>query len=131
VFEPLPNNDLRKVDHIQTDYCIDNFSVDKDGDIFGAALHAGQRFIEAFDDPLNALTPTGALRLRKVATGYEVTKVIEDGNIEVLPASTVVVHDAKTGRLFFGGMSMEVPGVIIKLILAGVFSPFIAVCDKV
>jgi len=40
--------------------------------------------------------------------------VLEDAEAEVLPAATTVIHDADTGRLFLGG----------------VWSPYLAVCEK-
>ena len=76
------------------------------------------QILSKFDDPLNEekKVASAGMRVRKVGTEgyvYEVEKVIEDGAGEVLPASTTVVHDKKTGRLF----------------LSGVFSHFIAVCE--
>jgi arylesterase/paraoxonase len=44
---------------------------------------------------------------------YTVEKIFEDDS-GVLPGSTVVIHDVKTGRYFFGG----------------VMSPFITICES-
>lgn len=46
--------------------------------------------------------PAAALRIKKQEDGnYMVEKIIEDGAGDVLSGVTTVVHDAKTGRLFF------------------------------
>ncbi|KAK6079508.1 hypothetical protein SCUP234_05677 [Seiridium cupressi] len=114
VFQPQPNGDLVKVDSIDTGYSLDNLSVDQDGNIFAAAIPDGIKFLAANLDPYKKNAPATALKVTKKSEGgFEVTKVLEDGLTEVLPGTTSVVHDAKTGRVFF----------------SGVFSPYIAVCD--
>ncbi|KAI1076983.1 hypothetical protein F5B20DRAFT_583722 [Whalleya microplaca] len=115
VYAPQADHSLTKVTHIDTEYSIDNLSVDAEGDIYAAAFPQGLKVLQAYDDPLNSFPPSAVLRVRKTPDGYEVTKILEDRDGEVLPASTTVVHDAKTGRLF----------------LSSVISPFIAVCEKV
>ncbi|GKT89663.1 serum paraoxonase arylesterase [Colletotrichum tofieldiae] len=105
-----------KVAEIPVPYSIDNLSVDGKGDIYAAVFPRGIEILQAAKDPLNISPKSAAVRIRKEGEGegvYVWEKVIEDGAGEVLPGSTVVVHDAKTGRLFFGG----------------VVSPFIAVCE--
>ncbi|OHE93609.1 hypothetical protein CORC01_11108 [Colletotrichum orchidophilum] len=115
VFEVLPKDDgLKKVADIPVPYAIDNLSVDSKGDIFAAVFPRGIEILLAGKDPLNVRPKSAAVRIRKEAEGdYVWEKIIEDGLGEVLPGSTTVVHDAKTGRLFFGGVT----------------SPFIAVCE--
>ncbi|KAJ4252873.1 hypothetical protein NW762_010779 [Fusarium torreyae] len=113
VYRILPNKDLEKVDEVKLGYGIDNASVDENGDIWVAAFPVGVEIFKAYKDPYNAHPPAAALRVRKVEGKYVVDKVIEDAEGEVLPAATTVVHDAKTGRLFF----------------SSVISPFIAVCE--
>ncbi|KAK6213937.1 hypothetical protein QIS74_09939 [Colletotrichum tabaci] len=105
---------LQKVAHIPVPYSIDNLSVDDKGDIYAAVFPRGIEILQASNDPLNARPKSAAVRIHKDGEGvYVWEKVIEDGAGEVLPGSTVVVHDAKTGRLFFGGVT----------------SPFISVCE--
>ncbi|OLN81104.1 Serum paraoxonase/lactonase 3 [Colletotrichum chlorophyti] len=105
---------LAKVVDIPLPYAIDNLSVDADGDIYAAVFPRGVEILQAAKDPLNVRPKSAAVRIRKDGEGvYVWEKVIEDGEGELLPGSTVVVHDAKTGRLFFGGVT----------------SPFIAVCE--
>ncbi|KXH66234.1 hypothetical protein CSAL01_11699 [Colletotrichum salicis] len=116
VVEVLSNdNGLKKVADIPVPYSIDNLSVDSKGDIYAAIFPRGIEILQAAKDPLNARPKSGAVRIRKEGEGvYVWEKIIEDGAGEVLPGSTTVVHDAKTGRLFFGGVT----------------SPFIAVCES-
>ncbi|KAK1725678.1 uncharacterized protein BDZ83DRAFT_618882 [Colletotrichum acutatum] len=117
VFEALSGNNgngLKKVADIPVPYAIDNLSVDGKGDVYAAIFPRGIEILQAAKDPLNARPKSAAVRIRKEGEGvYVWEKIIEDGLGEVLPGSTTVVHDAKTGRLFFGGVT----------------SPFIAVCE--
>ncbi|KAJ4174247.1 hypothetical protein NW754_004662 [Fusarium falciforme] len=113
IYRILPDNTLEKVDEVKTGYSIDNLSVDANGDIWVAAFPVGVAIFKAYEDPYNSFPPAAALRVRKVDGKYVVDKVIEDGKGEFLPAATTVVHDAKTGRLFF----------------SSVISPFISVCE--
>ncbi|KAK2042979.1 calcium-dependent phosphotriesterase [Colletotrichum somersetense] len=115
VYRVLPENDgLQKVADIPVPYSIDNLSVDGKGDIYAAVFPRGIEILQAFKDPLNKTPKSAAVRISKESEGvYVWEKVIEDGASEVLPGSTAVVHDAKTGRLFF----------------AGVVSTFVAVCE--
>lgn len=107
VFEVLSGNDdngLKKVADIPVPYAIDNLSVDGKGDIYAAIFPRGIEILQAAKDPLNARPKSAAVRIRREEDGvYVWEKIIEDGLGEVLPGTTTVVHDAKTGRLFFGG----------------------------
>ncbi|KXH53999.1 hypothetical protein CNYM01_10147 [Colletotrichum nymphaeae SA-01] len=114
VFEVLSDDGLKKVADIPVPYAIDNLSVDGKGDIYAAIFPRGIEILQAAKDPLNARPKSAAVRIRKEGERvYVWEKIIEDGLGEVLPGTTTVVHDAKTGRLFFGGVT----------------SPFIAVCE--
>ncbi|KAI8669914.1 hypothetical protein LRP88_01639 [Fusarium phalaenopsidis] len=113
IYRVLTDNTLEKVDEVKTGYSIDNLSIDANGDIWAAAFPVGVAIFKAYEDPYNSFPPATALRVRKVDGKYVVDKVIEDGEGEFLPAATTVVHDAKTGRLFF----------------SSVISPFISVCE--
>ncbi|KAI8717131.1 hypothetical protein NCS52_00787700 [Fusarium sp. LHS14.1] len=113
IYRVLPDNTLEKVDEVKTGYSMDNLSVDANGDIWVAAFPIGFAIFKAYEDPYNYVPPATALRVRKVDGKYVVEKVIEDAEGGFLPATTTVVHDAKTGRLFF----------------SSVISPFISVCE--
>lgn len=130
IFKVLPNHELEKVDEVFAGYSIDNLNMDRDGDFYIAAFPRGIDIFMAYEDPYNAYPAATALRLRKVEGKYVVEKVIEDGDGEALPAATTVIHDAKTGRLFFSsefsGSSMCANGM---LTFPGVISPFISVCE--
>ncbi|KAF7563919.1 hypothetical protein G7046_g182 [Stylonectria norvegica] len=113
VYKVLSDNSLEKVDVIPLGYSVDNVSVDRNGDLYAAVFPRGIDIFKAYDDPYNARPPTAALQIKKVDGRYVVKKIIEDGLGEALPAATTVVHDVKTGRLFF----------------SSVISPFISVCE--
>ncbi|KAH7127424.1 hypothetical protein EDB81DRAFT_809202 [Dactylonectria macrodidyma] len=104
---------LEKVDEVSVGYGIDNLSIDQNGDMYIAVFPVGVEIFKAYKDPYNARPPSAALRMRKGEGGYVVEKIIEDAFGEVLPVATTVIHDAKTGRLFF----------------SSVISPFISVCE--
>lgn len=116
VYSPKANSDLDKVDHIDIPYPIDNLSEDADGVIWAPAFPKALQVLEMYEDPLNVVSASTVFRVRRKTSGdggWEVEKVLEDARGEVLPGATVVIHDAKTGRMF----------------LSGVISPFITVCD--
>lgn len=101
VFAPTKTNSLKKIDEIKIGYSIDNISIDKNGDLYVAAFPVGLGIFKAYEDPWGARPASAAFRVRMGEDGYVVDKIIEDGEGEILPASTTVVHDGKTGRLFF------------------------------
>jgi arylesterase / paraoxonase len=112
---------LVKVDEIKLGIPVDNISVDAEGSIFAAAFPDPMKLILALDAPFATAVPSTVLRIRKVrnvntqgVVGYEITKVLEDKHGKFLPSTTTAVHDAKTGRLFLGGVT----------------SPFITICDR-
>ncbi|OAP56413.1 hypothetical protein AYL99_09592 [Fonsecaea erecta] len=122
VFKPKPDGSVAKVHKIDLDYPIDNLSEDANGDIFAATLPKSVKTLAAFDDPLNPKSPPATVwRVRRLnrenpdSYEYELTKIIEDAEGEVLPVMTTVIHDARTGTLF----------------MSGVVSPFITVCKRV
>ncbi|EXJ57530.1 hypothetical protein A1O7_07878 [Cladophialophora yegresii CBS 114405] len=110
VFRPKPDGSLLRVHFIDLDYPLDNLSEDSNGDIYAAALPKGMQSLAAFEDPLNQKSaPAAVWRVRRLNRDvpnkyqYELTKVIEDAEGELLPSTTTCVHDAKTGRLFLSG----------------------------
>ncbi|KAI5369952.1 Putative six-bladed beta-propeller, TolB [Septoria linicola] len=121
VFKANGANRLERLAFIDIPYPIDNLSQDKNGDIWAAALPKAFETLGAFDEPLTSLASSTIFRIKEKkntesgALEYEMEKVLEDRDKEVLPGATTVVHDVTTGRLF----------------LSGVTSPFITVCDRV
>ena len=109
IFKVLSDGGLEKVDSIFAGYGVDNLSGDENGDIYVAAFPRGLDIFKAYDDPYNARPPATALRLRKQDGQYVIEKVIEDAHGEALPVATTVVHDAKTGRLFFSSKYSRFP----------------------
>jgi arylesterase / paraoxonase len=135
VYKPLPNHDLQFLEKIHLPYPIDNMSEDSEGNIIAAVLPKFGEIFEKFKDhdPSNSLSTAvlrdmrfgkdGSLRIKKEPvsaafiikrTGrgtdgetWEAKKLIEDRDGEVLPASTTVIRDGKTGRLFFSSVVSE------------------------
>ena len=105
VYERLPNRTLHQIDEILTGYALDNINVDRKGDLYVSIFPRGIDVLKAFNDPWGSKAASAAIRITKGEDGYKMEKIIEDGFGEVLPASTTVVHDAKTGRLFFSSKS--------------------------
>ena len=136
VYRPLPNHDLEFQETIKIPYPIDNLSEDNDGNIIAAVFPKSRElFAKSKDyDPNNVHSlevqremrlhgsnrvtkepATAAMRISRVGKGpegerWEVSKLIEDDG-EVLPASTTVIRDAKTGRLFLSSVVSEWVGV--------------------
>ncbi|KAK5174142.1 uncharacterized protein LTR77_001222 [Saxophila tyrrhenica] len=113
VYRPQQDGGLEQIDTIPLSYPLDNLSLDADGDIWVPGLPDIQQTLDGFANPLDVTPPASVFRIKKGQDGYQVDKVLEDGEGEILPAATTVVHDVKTGRLF----------------ISGVFSPFISVCE--
>lgn len=118
VYKQKPDGGIERVDEIKTGYPLDNISEDNNGDYFVAAFPKMDEALGTFDDPLGDAKPGATVfRIRRRsgdAKGYEVTKMLEDSEGEVLPATTTVVHDVKTGRLF----------------LSSVVAPYVVVCER-
>lgn len=104
---------------------MDNLEVDANGAIWAAAFPKVRKLLQGFDAPRSRTPPSAAFKIEprglpaatahaQTVPAYHVTKVLEDRDADMLPGSTTVLHDAKTGRLFFGG----------------VFSPFVTVCER-
>lgn len=109
---------LEKVGHLDMDgYSVDNLAEDANGDLWLATFPKPLDAMAIASDPFNFWPRSTVFRIRKSIVGGKVTmtadKIIEDRDKVVLPGTTTVVHDAKTGRLF----------------LSGIATPFITVCD--
>ncbi|KAF3767168.1 calcium-dependent phosphotriesterase [Cryphonectria parasitica EP155] len=110
------NNSLEVIDKLDPPYALDNLSEDKDGVIWAAAIPRGLDIMRQSKAPFTLFPAATVLRISRASNGtYEVKKVLEDRDGEVLPGATTVVHDVSSRRL----------------ILSGMFSPFITVCDGV
>lgn len=103
--------------------------------------HDSHDLAPVFSDPTMAKPVSAVWRVRKVenrggAEGewrYETKKVLEDGGeAGILPLTTTVQHDSKSGRLFLSSESRkasEPPTSVALMTVIGVTSPFITVCD--
>lgn len=113
---------LAKVDEINIGMPIDNLSVDANGDIFAAAFPDSLKLIKVATQGADLAVPGTVWKIRRVASerkengketrgdtgNYRVWKVLEDRDGKVIPrATTVAVHDAKTGRIFLGSVLGE------------------------
>ena len=113
VFKVLADKEVEKVDHIDIPYPIDNLSQDAEGSIWAAGLPKISSTLAAFADPLKIVPPSTVFKINRRSGGWDVQKILEDRDAEVLPGATTAVHDAKTGRVF----------------VSGIVSPFITVCE--
>jgi arylesterase / paraoxonase len=93
---------LKELSVIKTTYPIDNLAADAKGDIYAACFPKVLEVMAVVDDPFQKTATVTVLRIKKVADGYRVEKVLEDGNKKVLSMATTATHDAKTGRIFMG-----------------------------
>lgn len=105
--EPL----LAGATHIAIPFAVDNLSEDAEGAIWAAAIPQGLKFFQHAKDPFGYTPPSTILKIRRRGdddddddNGYDVEKVLEDRDGEMLPGTTTVVHDVTTGRLFMSGM---------------------------
>ncbi|KAJ5976491.1 calcium-dependent phosphotriesterase [Penicillium waksmanii] len=117
----LVNNELIHVESINTGYPLDNLWLDADGNLIAAAFPDSIAFVKSSMDPYNVVAPATVLSINDIAKqlktsgkNVKVSKLAEDRDAKSLPSSTVAVHDTK-GH---------------KLILAGIFSPFITICEQ-
>ena len=137
VYAPPPHNTvanstLTRVADVPVGYPLDNISEDDGtGDLWVAGFPKLSEMMDLFKPatPIDGRgAPTASFRVRRTKSDskddgdgakgqgkaeWEVHKVVEDANAEILPTATTVVRDGKTGRLFF----------------VGVVSPWIAVCE--
>ena len=105
IMELLPDLTLRKTDTIPIGMPVDNLNLDANGDIWAAGMPKPLRTFASFADPFNVDAPSTIFRIRErgEGLGYEVEKMLEDREANVVGSTTVAAHDAKTGRLFIGG----------------------------
>ncbi|KAK3360556.1 hypothetical protein B0T25DRAFT_473853 [Lasiosphaeria hispida] len=113
VYQPQGNGSLEKIGKIEAFYAIDNLSEDTGGNIFAAVISKGRETLAYVKDPSRRVPASGVLRICATENGHETEMVLEDRNGEALPATTTVVHDVITGRLYLSGAS----------------SPFVTVCN--
>ena len=119
----MVDGQLLKIDEIRTGYPVDNLSLDAEGNLIVAAFPDSIAFLKAMSDPYNVNVPATVLAVNKIARqieerggkNTEVFKMAEDRDAKSLPCSTVAVHDTQSRQL----------------ILAGILSPFVAICEHV
>nr|POF26082.1 hypothetical protein CFP56_22230 [Quercus suber] len=114
------DHSLTHIGTVDLPYGMDNLAADAAGTVWAPVFPKQGEALKAFADPLGAKTlVSAAFKIVKThddvanTTMWQAVKVIEDKAGEILPGSTCVIHDLKTGRLFF----------------SSVYSPFISVCE--
>lgn len=117
VFEYLrSDHTLALNETISLGMCIDNLSMDGKGVIFAAGFPKPFEFIRSLETPDKDVGST-VLRVKMSVledgkVRYEIDKALEDIEGKKLPGATVVVHDARTGSYWLGGVG----------------SPYITIC---
>ncbi|PQE31688.1 Serum paraoxonase arylesterase protein [Rutstroemia sp. NJR-2017a WRK4] len=109
---------LRKVDSILVPYPVNDISIDKNGDIYAAAvpvLHKSMGTSQIMEQKV----PSAVFRIMKLGEmgegegwGWNIVKMIEDAG-HMLPGITKAVHDTRNGKMFLGGLA-----------------PFVGICEK-
>ena len=120
VFALQPNKTLTQLHTIHVGMPLDNISPDARGDLWVPGLPDIRATFKAITDPYGYASPATVFRIRRVKSisapdklEYEVQKIVEDKEGEVISGATTVVHDVKTGRLFLGAVT----------------SPYLVVCE--
>lgn len=104
VLRPTADNSLETVHEIALPYAIDNLSEDQEGTIWAAIIPRGIEILKQAKDPRHYIPSSSVFKLsRNTEDKLIAEKVLEDRDGKVLPGTTTVVHDTKTGRLFLGG----------------------------
>lgn len=104
VLRPGPDNSLEVIDKIHLPYTIDNLSEDQDGNLWAAIIPRGIEIMKQPNDPHHYFPSSSVFKLSRDKGGKFITdKILEDSEGSVMPGTTTVVHDARTGRLFLGG----------------------------
>lgn len=85
---------------------VDNLSVDRNGDIWAAAIPKPFEALSALANPYNLTFRSTIWRIHKSepGSGYEVKKMLEDKEAKIVGGATSAEHDVKTGRLFITGI---------------------------
>lgn len=119
---------LKKVKVIHLPYPLDNLSLDPyTGDMYVAALPKLSESLRSIENPFDDPPPATAFRIRLVhgvgKSKYEVEKVLEDvgGAGSPLPATTTVLRDGKTGRLFLSGKCLVPRFMVFSVIVLELF----------
>ncbi|KAE8356305.1 hypothetical protein BDV28DRAFT_127440 [Aspergillus coremiiformis] len=120
VYRLTDSNQLVQVNEIPLSMNLDNLSIDTEGNVFAGGIPDGIQWLRAFHNPYGTSAPSTVFMVRKNTSDqnqsgeYNVIKLVEDGEAQVLPATTTAVHDVVSGQVFLGGLS----------------SPFIGVCER-
>lgn len=119
VFSLQPDKTLTQLHTIRVGMPLDNISPDARGDLWVPGFPDTRQTFKSMADPYLHRSPATVFRVRRVRREgageleYEVEKMVEDKEGQVISGATTVVHDVKTGRLFLGAA----------------ISPFLVVCE--
>lgn len=108
---------LKEVDLVRVGMPIDNLSVDRNGDVWAAAIPKALEVESAMADPYNFVFRSTIWRIHKLemGSGYEVKKMLEDKESNIVGGATTAVHDVETGRLFISGM-IYINDILLSLV---------------
>lgn len=101
-----PERVLKEIYLIRIGMPVDNLSVDRNGDIWAAAIPKPFEALSALANPYNLTFRSTIWRIHKSepGSGYEVKKMLEDKEAKIVGGATSAEHDVKTGRLFITGI---------------------------
>lgn len=102
-YELQPDKSLKHIDTVELRMPLDNLALDANGDFWVAGGPDLVRTMKWVQAPMENPNPSTVLRIKKTKDGYQVDKILEDGETKVFNGLTTARHDAKTGKLFLGG----------------------------
>ncbi|KAL1599815.1 hypothetical protein SLS60_007620 [Paraconiothyrium brasiliense] len=91
------------LDTINVGMPVDNLALDGNGDLWIPGFPDGVRLFKWVENPVRHKTPATIWKVNKIEGSYQMEKVLEDSEAEILNGITTVRHDVRTGRLFMGG----------------------------
>lgn len=106
VFKLQPDLILKEVNIRRVGMPVDNLSVDRNGDIWAAAISKPLDVGSALADTYNFAFRSTIWRIRNLEPdlGYEVKKMLEAKEAKILGGATTAEHDVDIGRLYISGV---------------------------
>ncbi|KAJ4354315.1 uncharacterized protein N0V89_006050 [Didymosphaeria variabile] len=94
-------------DTINVGMPLDNLALDGNGDLWIPGFPNGAKSFKWYENPVKNKMPATIWKIKKIEKAYQVEKVLEDSEAEILHGITTVRHDVKTGRLFMGERTQQ------------------------
>ncbi|KAJ4296763.1 hypothetical protein N0V90_006811 [Kalmusia sp. IMI 367209] len=119
VYRLAQDGSLEEVTRVKVGMSVDNLSVDSSGNIWAAGIPRVLELMGATVEPFDKTSPSTIFRIRKTGEEeYEIDKVLEDGQAEVVSGATTAVFDRQSERLFIGGKNTN-QGLLCEIITIG------------